>query len=174
MKRKLIALTVILLIINIIFAFLTAVYHTDWLLSVTITTGTILYHFAMRLIVGFSVPEKWNPNSPWFRQKPFEKRLYKKIGVKKWKNKLPTFDPDSFDLEKHSLYEVIETMCKSEVVHEVIMVLSFVPLFFIIFAGTPAVFIITSVIAAMFDGVFVVMQRYNRPRLMKIYNRIGK
>ena len=174
MKRKIITFTVILLIINIILAVITAVTDSTVCLTLTITTGTFLYHFAMRLIVGFSVPEKWNPNSLWFRQKPFEKRLYKKIGVKKWKNKLPTFDPDSFDLEKHSLYEVIETMCKSEVVHEVIMVLSFVPLTFILYAGTPAVFIITSVIAAMIDGVFVVMQRYNRPRLMKIYNRIGK
>lgn len=34
-----------------------------------------------------------------------------------------------------------------------------------------AVFIITSVLSCMFDMIFVIMQRYNRPRLVKIIER---
>jgi len=172
MKMKLILFTFTLLVIDIIFAVFTAITESAAFLSLTITAGTFFYHFAMRLLVGFIVSKhKFDANSVWFTEKPFEKKLYKMLKVKKWKNKMPTFAPETFDLSKHSLEEVIETTCVSEVVHEVIIVLSFVPLLFIIYAGTPAVFIVTSLLAAALDGIFVIMQRYNRPRLVKISKR---
>ena len=59
-------------------------------------------------------------------------------------------------------------MCGAEVVHEIIMVLSFIPLLFAIPFGVFPVFFITSVIASLVDFVFVIVQRYNRPRIIKL------
>ena len=56
--------------------------------------------------------------------------------------------------------------CQSELVHETIMLLSFVPLLAIGRYGAAAVFIITSAAAALFDSLFVVVQRFNRFRLL--------
>ena len=84
---------------------------------------------------------------------------------------MPTYDADTFSFELHSMEEIIMAMCQSEVVHEVIAVMSFVPLTFAIWFGTFGVFLITSVLAAGFDMMFVVMQRYNRPRLERLLNK---
>lgn len=141
--------------------------------SLAITAGTFFYHFAMRMFVGaaWSPFQKHDPNAVWFREKAFEKKLYKMLRVKKWKAHMPTYDPDSFDVKKHSLDEIVIAMCHSELVHETIAVLSFLPLLAAIPFGAFPVFLITSVLAAMYDLSFVVMQRYNRPRMLRVMKR---
>ncbi len=79
-----------------------------------------------------------------------------------------TFNPDLFSLKTHSAEQVIMEMCKAETVHEVIVVFSFVPLFFALAVGDFAVFLITSILASFFDMIFVIIQRYNRPRIVKL------
>jgi hypothetical protein len=74
-------------------------------------------------------------------------------------------------LEKHTPQEIVQTMCVSEVVHEVNMALSFVPLLFATVVGAMPVFLLTSIAAAGYDGMFAVLQRYNRPRLMRLAER---
>ena len=63
-------------------------------------------------------------------------------------------------------------MCQSEIVHELIFVLSFVPIIEIVWFGTPLVFIITSILAALYDLLFVIMQRYNRNRILRLKSRL--
>ena len=62
-------------------------------------------------------------------------------------------------------------MCGAEAVHEVIMLFSFLPLIMIPVFGTPGVFFFTSLGAAAFDGLFVMAQRYNRPRVVRIFEK---
>lgn len=156
---------------------LTVLYHflsLDWLLSAAITFGTMFYHFAMRLLVGAIVPrftKNADPSRHWFLPRRWEEPLYRKLGVKNWKKDLPTYDPGQFDLRKHTLEQVIRNMCNAELVHEVIILFSFVPLLFAIPFGTFPVFLITSVLAALYDSVFVIAQRYNRPRLERILKK---
>lgn len=59
-------------------------------------------------------------------------------------------------------------MCQAELVHETIVVLSFVPIIpsVLVFGDLP-VFIITSLAAAIIDVTFVIIQRYNRPRIIR-------
>lgn len=142
----------------------------DWVLSASITTTTTFYHFAMRLIVGFIVPRCiHNPmEHRWFHQRPFEPRLYTALRVKQWKDHMPTYDPVSFSLRHNPLEQIVHNSCVSEAVHEVIVLFSFVPISFTFFWGALPVFVITSIFAAAFDGCFVMMQRYNRPRLVRI------
>ena len=100
-----------------------------------------------------------------------KKKLYKKLNVKQWKSKVPAWSPESFETKHHTLNEIVQAMCNAEVVHELIIVFSFVPILFSLKYGVPLVFIITSIIAALTDSVFVIIQRYNRPRIVKLIEK---
>lgn len=139
--------------------------------ALAITMLTCFYHLAMRLAVGAAVPNRWNPQSRWFRPKPWEGKLYKNLGVRRWKRLVPTYDPDSFNLEKHSPQEVLQVMCRNEAVHWCIVVLSLLPIGFSFVFGETAVFVCTSLASAGMDTVFVLLQRYNRPRVEKLLER---
>ena len=146
----------------------------DWLQSVAITFFTTFYHFAMRLVVGAMVPNHFDCRKDWFQPKAFEEKLYKVLRVKKWKAHMPTYDPRLFSLEENTPEQLIANMCQAEVVHEVIILCSFLPLLFTLFWGTFPVFCITSVLAAGVDALFVMLQRYNRPRVLRLLRKKGK
>lgn len=86
---------------------------------------------------------------------------------------MPTYDPKAFSLREHTYDEIAQAMCQSEVGHEMMMALSFLPLLVAIPFGAFGVFLITSVAAAGIDGMFVIMQRYNRPRMIRLAKRTG-
>jgi hypothetical protein len=122
----------------------------------------------MRLIIGKLIWHNFNYKNFWFRPKKFENKFYKAIKVKKWKDKMPSYNPEGYLITVTSLDEIIETMCRNEVIHEFIALLSYVPLLFTLFAGEFWVFFVTSIIASLFDLIFVILQRYNRPRLIRL------
>ena len=70
----------------------------------TITAGTFLYHFGVRLLVGTilgGVPlERFHPDASWFTEKPWERRLYRTLRVRSWKDRLPTYDPQLFSFSE--------------------------------------------------------------------------
>lgn len=170
--RKAMLLTTVLLGILFLFLLFFQLYTpASWLLSLLITCGTVLYHFAMRLAVGSLLPQRFSGKEKWFRPKTWEPKLYEKLNVQAWKKHMPTYAPDTFDLTGHSLKEIIASMCHAEAVHEVIILFSFLPLLAAIPFGEFPVFLITSVFAALTDTLFVIMQRYNRPRLMQLQQR---
>jgi hypothetical protein len=146
--------------------------------TVTITIGITLYHFVMRLAVGtivnFIMKNRANHKSVWFRQKSFENKLYKLICVRKWKKYVPTYDPDTFDARKRSVQELVGATCQAEIVHEVIMVLSLLPIALIPLLGGAAALILTSVLSMLIDSVFVILQRYNRPKLVRVMERSSR
>lgn len=157
-------------------AALAVTYHLvphDWLLSAAITSGTTFYHFAMRLVVGSIVPPciKKPLARRWFTQKRFEPRMYAFLRVKQWKDHMPTYDPASFSLRHNSLERIVYNSCVSEAVHAVIVLFSFVPILFSLWWDALPVFLITSILAALFDSCFIIMQRYNRPRLVRILRK---
>ena len=55
-----------------------------------------------------------------------------------------------------------------------VMVLSLLPIAFIPILGGAAAMIVTSVCAMLIDSVFVTLQRYNRPRLVRVMKRFHK
>ena len=146
----------------------------DFLTVLGITLITTFYQGFLRpytgLIINNIYHNKMNFNRWWFKERKFERTLYKILCVKKWKNKMPTYDPSSFNIYKHSLEEVIGATCQAEIVHELMLIESLLPLFLIIPFGEPLVFIITSLICVFIESIFIIMQRYNRPRLIKVYN----
>ena len=164
---------VIALVLTVAFSLLCRLFPTGWILSAAISAGTTCYHFAMRLLVGAIIPH-WVKNPMkyrWFQQKPFETKLYAALKVKGWKAHMPTYNPASFSLRENSLEQIIDNCCVSEAVHETIILLSFLPLLFTLLWGAFPVFLITSLLAAAFDSCFVIMQRYNRPRLVQTLSK---
>lgn len=150
-------------------------FARDIWLTLAVTFGTIAYHFIMRLLVGwiFNLVMKNRADyaRKWYRIRPWEQKLYRFLRVKKWKNRLPTYAPESFSSQKHTWEEIARTMCQAELVHEVNALLSFAPLAASIWFGSFAVFLITSLAGAVFDLLFAVVQRYNRDRVVKLCRR---
>ena len=162
-------------------AVLTGLYlHTPQplLLSAAITCGTVAYHFIMRLAVGglydVLMHNRARLHRAWYRPHPWEERLYRRLGIHRIKGSLPTYAPALFSPRLHTWDEIAQAMCQAELVHETIAVLSFVPLLFSLRWGAFAVFLITSLLSASFDLLFVIMQRFNRPRVLRMVQREQK
>ena len=155
-------------ILTVLFVVLYRAKHYDALLSLAITFGTTFYHFAMRLLVGALVPRRFDYRKGWFRPAKWEPALYKAMRLKKWKAELPTYNPRLFSIQENSLEQILCNMCQAEVVHEVIILLSFLPIAFSSVFNGFVEFLITSVLAAGFDLLFVMLQRFNRPRIEKL------
>ena len=150
-------------------------WKAGWLLNCTISFGTTAYHFVMRLATGHLLLKLTNYDFDyrhfWFQPRKWEDPLYHRLHIRNWKGKLPTYAPNQFSLKNQPLARVIQNMCGAELVHEIIMVLSFLPLLAVPRFGAFRVFLITSILSALFDSVFVMAQRYNRPRLVRLYEK---
>lgn len=147
--------------------------HQTTYLTLYLTFLTTGYHFSMRLAVGEIITvlfrnRDFHYDSPWYQQHAFEAKLYKLLGVKKWKQQMITAKPEQFDIRQRTYQELQKNMTQAEVVHEIIMVMSFLPLCLIPQYGAAGVFIITSVLACLADSLFVMIQRCNRPRVLRL------
>ena len=161
--------------LTVVFAVIFHITDRRVFLPIAITLGTVAYHFVMRLIVGYAVNGIMHNHADcgrrWYQLRDFEEKLYRKLGVKTWKEKLPAYDPSLFSVKDRTFDEIAQATCQAEIVHEIIAALSFFPIIASVWFGELAVFLVTSVLAACFDLMFVMMQRYNRPRIVKLAER---
>lgn len=141
-------------------------------LTLAITAGTIAYHFVMRYMVAgifrCVMHNQTDLSKKWYKQRNWEKHFYQILRVKQWKSKMPTYEPDSFNLKMHTPDEIAGAMCQAELSHEIIALCSFLPLLAVPAWGAFWVFLITSMLAAWMDLMFAIMQRYNRPRILNL------
>lgn len=172
MARIMKRITILSFLMCCLFGLIYKKVYMGWALSFAITFGTIFYHFGMRLLIGGTVDKcmgnKADYTRKWYQLNKWEISLYKKLKVKKWKMKMPTYQPELFSPKEHTWDEIAQAMCQAEVVHEIIIIFSFLPIAASIIWESFWVFFITSILAAVFDLSFVIMQRYNRPRVVKI------
>lgn len=175
MKKAIVTITILSVICTAICFCLYKAWENEVILAVAITFGTTAYHFFMRLGVGFMFNKAMNNRADytkrWYQCSAWEKKLYERLNVKHWKGTMPTYDANLFDHTKHSWNQIAQASCQAELVHETIILLSFVPIVFSIWFGAIMVFMITSVLAALFDLAFVIIQRYNRPRIIRLIGR---
>lgn len=140
-----------------------------------VTAFTILYHFWGRILLG-----KLTAHFPihyrhwWFRECFFEKKLYKLLRVRKWKEKVLTFDPAAFDIKIHTYEELANTMSKAETDHWINELLSLTTLLFPLLWGQFWLFFGTVIVAMLFDAQFIVVQCYNRPQVVRLMERIHR
>ena len=164
-------LTAVLSAVCFIF-FYSGTYNNTVLLWTGIVSFMILYHFGLRILMGnvtkhFAV----NPNHEWFKQRKFEKKLYILLKVRKWKDKVLTFDPASFDFKNRTLYQLATTMAKSELDHWINEIISVISIFFTFIWDCFPAFFISAVAAMLFDAQFIIVQRYNRPIVLRLNQR---
>lgn len=146
----------------------------DTILWVGITAFTIMYHLWMRLILGCITTyfkKHINYKQWWFKERKFEKGLYKALKVKQWKGKALTYNPELFSVKDYSLEEIANTMTKAETDHWLNELLSLSTLLFGVIWGELWIFALTAFAAMLFDAQFIVIQRYNRPRIVKILEK---
>ena len=144
-------------------------YRSTAVLWTGIASFTIVYHFWGRIIMG-NVTKlfKIDYNHWWFKQRTFEKTIYKLWGVKKWKSKALTYNPELFSLKDYTFEDIAKTMAKVEVDHWVNELISLSTIAFGFIWGNKWLFIITAIIAMLFDAQFIAIQRFNRPRILKV------
>ena len=139
-----------------------------------IVAFTIMYHFWVRIIMG-NVSKLFkkhlNYKQWWFKERKYEKGLYKFLKVKKWKGKALTYNPELFSLKENSLESIANTMTKAELDHWINEIISLSTLLFPLMWGYFGVFLISAIVAMIFDSQFIIIQRYNRPRIMRILKR---
>jgi hypothetical protein len=175
LKPLLITVTVVLTLLTAVFSVLYAVTGADGTETCAISFGTTAYHFCMRFavagIVSAAMQNRADYRAERYRLRAWEKKLYNRLRVKRWKNLLPTYRPEFFDPRLHSWEEIARATCQAETVHAIIVALSFLPIVCIVWFGEPVVFIVTSVLSAALDLLFVIAQRYNRARIVKLIRR---
>ena len=143
----------------------------------------LLYIPAMGILahmLGEALPRKWfNPEAWPFAPFKFEQngRIYDKIGVRHWKDKLPDMSKVMPDMTRKSVSmtagaahaeNVVRETCVAETVHWVLMLLSWI--IYRIYACTLGAAI--AIIYALSHIPFIIIQRYNRPTLSLLAKRL--
>ena len=83
-------------------------------LTIAITFGTTAYHFIMRWVVAFIynsiMHNRADYRKHWYQVSKSEMKLYEKLRVKKWKNCMPTYNPNLFDPRQHTWEEIAQVL----------------------------------------------------------------
>jgi len=143
--------------------------QNDAVLWAGVTAFMLVYHLWGRIIMG-NVTKlfKINRDHWWFRECGFEKKLYKLLRVRKWKDKALTYNPELFDVKGRTMDEIADTMTKAETDHWVNEGISLVSILFSLVWGEAWIFVLTALAAMLFDAQFIVIQRYNRPKVLRV------
>lgn len=144
----------------------------------------ILY-FAVTGILGFIagrlIPKKWfRYDAPPYRCLPFEKEgaIYNKLKIKAWQNKVPDMSrifprlmpPKRLDpkADAAALRVMLQETCAAEFIHSALCITG-LGCFFIRGSRYKGLFYILYVL--LLNLPFIIIQRYNRPRLAKLLRR---
>lgn len=127
--------------------------------------------------------EKINHKSKFFKERKFEKKIFKFFKVRKWKDMIPEmggllkyFDKSSVQENVDSKYmlKFIKETCYAEIMHVLAMFLA--PLILIIL---PSNFLLTLLLPVMIVNILlqippVLVQRLNRPKLEMVHKRLSR
>ncbi|NGZ77912.1 glycosyl-4,4'-diaponeurosporenoate acyltransferase CrtO family protein [Saccharibacillus alkalitolerans] len=128
------------------------------------------------------LPKSWYEKNDWFfAERPFERELYKRIRLERWKDKLPEggglwkFQKKNLNRELTLEYadKFISETKYGEVGHLGMAILGFACIW--INPGEYAlVFLICAIVNVMVQIPFCLIQRYNRPRLLRLRSRLAR
>lgn len=134
------------------------------------------------LFLGIPVPRHiFRPDKFPFKVHPFEKdgKIYTKVYVHKWKDLVPdaskviskmTQKKIQKNVDEKALERLIQETCVAEIVHWILILLT--PVYCIGLPVGHGIFL--SVLYALGNYVFIVIQRYNRPRFIKAHELMIK
>lgn len=140
----------------------------------------VLIDMLCALFVRYCLPKKcFNPFLKIYNTGKWERRFYERIGVRKWKDKIPeagkyfaSFNKSEVvDMSNNKyVFKFMEETAYAEVMH----VLSAIFTFLIIFLNLKASLVIALplIVGNLILNVLpIITQRYNRPKLMMLYKR---
>lgn len=135
---------------------------------------------ALSVVVGEALPRRWfHPEKRFWRGYAWERggQIYRRLGVHVWKDCMPDMSRIlSFAVKKKaalartadSMDRLVRETCEAEFIHWALILLV-TPLLPVLAGGVGAV---AAILYAAGNLVFVVIQRYNRPRLMQILEKM--
>lgn len=170
----------LILITAIITAACFALYYGNLLshgavLWTGIVAFVIFYQLFLRIFLGKLTPHFGiRYTHPWFRERRFEAGLYRLLRVRKWKEKVLTYDPAAFSVKDNSLESIANTMSKAETDHWINELISLSTLLFPLLWGQFWIFLAVCVAVMLFDAQFIVVQRYNRPVVVRVMEKRRK
>ncbi len=175
----------IILILSLNMIFCPTVSTLLWFLLAfgVVVVATFLIAFLASLL-----PIKfYDPDKKIFHVFKFEKKLYEKLGIKKWKDKIPELGKQLSGFDKHTIAEpdnpeyvhkfLVEN-CKGDFLHAISIVYSILSLFILLFI-MPYPFILTMWLPIAFVAIFIhslsyMILRYTRPKLMVLHKRLTR
>ena len=126
-------------------------------------------------LVGRIVPKSWFQEDRFpYRSYPVEQKLYRALRVKKWQSKVPDMSrifPALMPAKKltadtfANLQGMIQETCVAEMIHSLLSLTGLACL--AIWPGAGGI-ILTLVYILLGNLPFIMIQRYNRPRLQKL------
>lgn len=174
MKRFMYIAALVSLALMFGFALIAKQTELEVFATLAITAMTICYHFTIRLVIGNITGciklAKFNPKAACYRERKFERRLYKALRVKKWKKFAPTYDKSVFSMD-NTIEDIARATCRAETTHWICAAASLASICLTIWFNALPAFLITAILGAAADLVFIVIQRYNRPRLVRLEAR---
>ena len=123
--------------------------------------------------VGQALPRRWfDPHQAPYRCRDWEKggRVYNKLHIRRWKDRLPDMSRLMPDMVKKKLsaadpMSLVQETCVAEFTHFVLILLGFYALR--LWPGTGGA-VVTAIYILFGNLPFLIIQRYNRPRLQKL------
>lgn len=185
-------LYIFIILIGCIFTSILAVYVGTRVFSVSdgVILLSILFSLVFLLIIDAVVaiivrilPKKWvNPFNRIYKVHKWESKLYLRLGIRKWKDLIPESGKALTGFGKREvenikdntyLYKFMEETVHAEIMHLVSAFLGFLVVFINL-----KLWLIVGLPLAIFNLILQIMpvmvQRYNRPKLMLAYRRNEK
>ena len=145
----------------------------------------VFYLLALSLLahpVGQALPRRWFSGDRWpWASAPFEKegRFWRKLGVHRWKDKVPDMSRLLGDMVKKQLAPdgktdyalLVQETCVAECVH---FCLGLLPLGAFALCRSGWMVCIVAVYILLGNLPFQIIQRYNRPRLLRLMRKARK
>lgn len=154
-------------------------YPPDWVMIFSYIIVWPAFQIAVSALSNYVPDEKFKIDSFWFSEHKFEDngKFYRKLfKIHKWKKMLPDgaklFDTgfpkgELCNTEKEYLEAFIKETCRAETSHWI----QLIPFWVFGLWSPPFVIIIMLVYALVLNLPCIIAQRYNRPRLIRLYER---
>ena len=157
-----------------------------WWIALAGVFGSAVAVFGIDALVAVLVrlypEEKIDPFGGFFAARRWERKLYVRLGVRRWKDRIPEMGgllahfPKKHVADRHDnayLLKFLRETCYAEVMHLwsipagfLVLLLFFVPHYSVLWFGLPV-----AVINAVLQTLPVITQRYVRPFLVATYRR---
>lgn len=165
-------------IINVLLGFVAPLWVLFWVAGLAIACGLI--DGVVALTVHLLPKGMFEPHRKAFHVSEKKIKFYKKLGVKKWKEKVPDLGQfanfkknkieNPFSLKY--IHKFLVENCYGDMIHIVSAFMGFLIIFFPPVDLAISIALPVAIINFIINYMPVMIQRYNRPKLLNIYNKL--